>query len=270
MAFIHGPWPALGLALMAPAIAFGQAQGMLPHETLAALVAGSGSASAARLPGDTGPISLRLAPLCTEGFSFASAFAAERPEILVEALYFLPYRSPIGRDEALLLFHKTLRAFSSMQGIQYWSASRNRMHTLFEESWRVSGPSDDGRLPDPTIATIPTAPEAFTIRQKDTTFGANRYSCSIAPSPAGLTMETGNLNGLSLGILPVIGPGKLVTRVLIVPVKEGVYFYVVSGASLSFSLGMGEKMRESFANRAQALCLWFASKAGLSSPAAPR
>ena len=61
----------------------------------------------------------------------------------------------------------------SMEGIEYWSASRQRMRTLYAEAYRTDLSSDRVKLPDPGEAILGSGPSwSFQAFLRDLTFGA--------------------------------------------------------------------------------------------------
>ena len=76
--------------------------------------------------------------------------------------------------ESRLRIYNILLSMSTMKGTQYYSASRERMRTLFAESYVVDGPNRQNRLPDPVVQEIPPTSK-LTVLQEDLTFGENLY-----------------------------------------------------------------------------------------------
>ncbi len=82
--------------------------------------------------------------------------AAKESNLIIEALIFLPNSSVEGPssisaqlDSLGLIFNQ----FSSIQGIQYWSASRKIMRTLYVESYRIDNLKSRNRISDPSTAS---------------------------------------------------------------------------------------------------------------------
>jgi hypothetical protein len=209
---------------------------------------------------------LALAPRHPLAAAQALAIRSEAGDVAVEALFFLPRPSGSPRDEAseLAAAYHILRSVSTLEGIEYWSASRERMRLFYEESWRISGPSDPSRLPDAPPFPAP-AFDRIWAWQRDLSFSGNiyeiDYSVSADPAAGGaIVMRSTNVTGMSYGILPVVGPRRLVVRVLVIPVDEGYLFWAVSSAKAAAIPGMRGKLEDSFGNRAAALYRWFTAR----------
>jgi hypothetical protein len=206
----------------------------------------------------------QLLPIDPSSDRIRSAIAADKPGILVETVFFLPRPAPADprdRRAELARIYGLLRSFSTLEGIQYYSVSHKSMRVLYAESYRIDGPDTRLRLPDPPAplpAEMPGEETLFAF-QRDLSFGANTYSYTFRAYAEVVSTEMTNLTRLSYGILPLVAPKALKTRLLVIPVSDGIVFYTESDSS---SPGpFRARLAESFANRATALFAWFSSKA---------
>lgn len=192
----------------------------------------------------------------------ASAISADN--LVIEALIFLTappsrdlYSASSQLDSLGLLFNQ----FDSLQGIQYWSASRKTMRTLYTEVRRLDNPKDRNKIPDPASAAelhALLARSAY-IYQKDQTFDGivTEVRCSLSQTTF-LMMNT-NITPLRLIGIPVLSVDGLRTGFLVAPSPEGVLLYFVTSIK-SPSIGR-ERVFESSSNKALALLHWFAEAA---------
>jgi hypothetical protein len=192
------------------------------------------------------------------------ALAKEKPSLLVEAVFALPRAMPSGaaaRSAELSSIYGILRALGSLQGIEYYSVSHKAMRTLYAESYIIDGPSSKTRLEDPeppAPGAVPVTETLFAF-QRDLSFGANTYRYDFAAYPDAILVKSGNLTSMSYGIVPLIAPNALATRLLVIQADDAILFYVESGTNAP-GLFRG-RLEESFANRAEALFKWFSAKA---------
>lgn len=214
-------------------------------------------------------LTLSLAPAHPLAAAQATAIRAEGADVAVEALFFLPRGSakPFDAAAELRSAYGILRSVSSLQGIEYWSASRERMRLFYEESWRIAGASDRTRIADASPATIPAFDRVWAW-QKDLSFGGNVYEIDyiVSESPvsgSAILMRSTNLSGMSYKLVPVAGPRRLVVRILVIPAEEGYLFWALSTARATAVPGMRGKLEDSFGNRAEALYRWFARRLDL-------
>ncbi|MGA2547977.1 MAG: DUF6675 family protein [Rectinemataceae bacterium] len=207
--------------------------------------------------------SAQLLPLDPSADLLRAAIAADKSGILVETVFFLPRPAPAGpldRRAELARIYGLLRSFSTLEGIQYYSVSHKSMRVLYAESYRIDGPETRLRLPDPPAplpAEMPGEETLFAF-QRDLSFGANTYSYVFNSYAEAVSTEMTNLTRLNYGILPLVAPKALKTRLLVIPASDGIVFYTESDSS---SPGpFKSRLAESFSNRATALFAWFSSK----------
>jgi hypothetical protein len=190
----------------------------------------------------------------------------EKPGILAEALFLLPRPAPDDSSDEMLRIYRQLTAIGSLQGIDYWSESRQVWRTFYAESWRVADATSTERLADEPVEAIPPAKTLYAF-QRDLSFGSNTYRYDYhfirnGAAPAILLVQT-NLTRMSYGILPILGAEGLRTRILVIPTREGILFYAVSAANAPPIPILGGKLSDSFSNRAAALFKWFMGRMGL-------
>jgi len=230
---------------------------LLPASTYAELMKSGSIVQTA--PEGKGPV---LLPAHASSASIRSALAGEKPNLIVEALYLYRRPRPSDPQAELRSLYGTLLSISSLEGIQYWSASRQKMRTFYAESYRIDDPKAKRRLPDlaaPTTGPLPAAATCYAF-QRDLTFGSNVYRYDYAVSPEAILLENTNMTSMTYLALPLMAPGGLKVRLLVIQTDEALLFYVASGANAP-SLGIiRDKVEESITNRAVALYKWFEGK----------
>jgi hypothetical protein len=190
------------------------------------------------------------------------------PNMMVEtlSLYKKPVHShtdPVNWDET----QKTgivnqLLALSTLAGIQYYSASRKSMRTFFEYSRVIDSPNTKNPLPDP-VYSIP--PERLTLyaRQKDLTFGDNVYRYEYLVKRDVVFFVQENVTSMSVALFPAIGKGRLRTVIAVFDCGDVLLIYVASMARAASISVLGERIGNSFSNRAEAVLKWFSGRADL-------
>ena len=190
-----------------------------------------------------------------------AALQEEGADVVVEALYLWKKPRSAAPEAELLAIYNVLRAVGSLQGIEYWSASRKTMRLFYEESWRVVSPEDRTRVPDERVGAAPSA-ETFTVWQKDLSFGGNLNRLEFRTAADGVLLESVNLTRMYYKFVPVAAPGTLKVRVLVLNTDEGLLFWAVSSARAAVVPGVRGKLEDSFGNRAEAVFRWFSAKVG--------
>jgi len=163
--------------------------------------------------------------------------------------------------ESRLRIYNILRSISTMQGIQYYSASRERLRTLFAESYVVDGPDGEKRLPDPVVREIPPHSRLYVL-QEDLTFGKNLYAMEFRYSGDYFLMDSTNLTTMHYFFFPMVRPENSVTLILLIPAGEQLLFYGAVGARTMRLLGLERSREDSFYNRLKAIYGWFTERVG--------
>jgi hypothetical protein len=186
------------------------------------------------------------------------------PTLFVESLY--RHKKPAGaapgiwtRDERAKLYNICL-SISSLAGIEYFSASRNRMRVFYETSAIIDGPETKRPLADPLYEDPPAELQLY-ARQKDLTFGDNIYRYTYYANPESLVFVQENLSALTVGPIAVVGKNRLRSVVAALDAGDSLLVYVASMARAASFPGMAGRAGRSFSNRAEAILTWFARQA---------
>jgi hypothetical protein len=185
------------------------------------------------------------------------------PGLFVETLYRYPKPANSGLlwsdSEKAGLYNGAL-ALSTLSGIQYYSASRKAMRTFYETSRVIDSPDNKRVLADPVYGSPPAALKIF-ARQKDLTFGDNIYQYEYRTGGDFLLFIQENLTVMNVGIIPAVGKNKLRSLVAVIDAGDSLLIYAASMAKASSLPGLGERIGNSFTNRAEAILKWYAGQA---------
>ena len=214
-----------------------------------------------------------LQPVHFDAPALKSAGAAAASGALrIEALAFLPaprnaaaVPAASSLERQLAALARILASVHGMQGLEYWSASRQRMRTLYAEAWRTDSPEARARLPDPAAPSIaPGDSASFYAWLRDLTFGGNVYRFDIAIGPGSALMLNENVSPIRYLLVPIVAPGRMRSRIHVIPCREGLLVHFFS--TIDVSDLMAKRVFESAGNKALAVLGWFvkeASAAGL-------
>lgn len=196
---------------------------------------------------------LRLAPLFCG--SIRSDIASLQPTFAVEVLFLVTAPERARRiDEQLVT---VLQSVSTMEGIEYYSESRQRMRTLFHESYVIADPEHRTRVPDPAATSLPNGETIYAF-QRDSSFGRNVLELTYSADREGARLRMRNLTRMLYhGVLPAVGPHSLEIDLVVVPVQGHLLFYGVAAARTAALFGLEGRVEQSFANRLEALYRWF-------------
>jgi hypothetical protein len=193
-------------------------------------------------------------------------FAAVNPNVIIESLrlYVKPGTAKLDNWDEMeyAALYNSILAVKSLSGIQYFSRTRNKMHTLYEISEIIDSPDSKKPLPDP-FYSAPQSQLDLYVRQKDTTFGDNIYQCTYYADAKSFIIVQQNLNTVTLGPLPVIGKNNFRSCAAILDAGHYLIVYMVSFVRASFFSGMNQQLSSSVNNRVEALSSWFTRRADL-------
>ena len=170
---------------------------------------------------------------------------AHDPALGIEVSGLIPVEREVFTDRGRAAVYTILRAFGSMEGIEYYSASRERMKTFYLQSYVVHDPDDLARLPDPVFDTVPRQASAYAF-QEDGSFGSNVQLVRYRTMGESVLMHTVNLDGLRMIIVISFDEARGALR-----------FYGHVAVKVPGLFGMRDRARNSFYHRAVALYEWF-------------
>jgi hypothetical protein len=187
-----------------------------------------------------------------------------KPSLMAETLSL--YKKPGGAaktawsaEERCRLYNGAL-ALSTLEGIEYYSASRKTMRTFYESSRVIDGPESKTPLGDP-VSEDPPAELSLYARQRDLTFGDNIYRYTYYAFPELLVFVQQNLDSMNAGIIPAVGKNNLRSLVAVIDAEDYLLIYAVSMARAVSLPGLGERIGNSFTNRTEAILTWFRGQA---------
>ncbi len=210
-----------------------------------------------RLTDFTKGSSTRYAPTLGAAAEVRRHIEGMDPNVSVEAVFILPLPAALQeRDDLPLLVYNTLRSVSTMTGIEYYSASRDRMRLFYHESFAVSEKSEKARIPDPLVEEIPDK-EKVLVFQHDSSFGKNYVTLEYLKLKNGFHINMMNLTTMWYGILPIVRPGNLKITMSVILGEKSIIFYGNSNVRVIGLFGMEHRVKDSFSNRLIALYDWF-------------
>jgi hypothetical protein len=170
----------------------------------------------------------------------------------------------LDTPEALRELYNLMHAMSGMKGLEYYSASRRRMRTLFTESYAIDDPVNRRPIPDRVFRGEIPAEDLSYLYQEDLTFGGTVYRVECFFEDGVLSLKTSNLTPMRYLGIPMIREGEALTWLCLAPFGGTVLFYGLTGGKTISFLGL-EKSRsreDSFYYRLKALYGWYTRALG--------
>ena len=149
-----------------------------------------------------------------------------------------------------------LTDIKTLEGIEYYSQSKEKYRVLFKEAYPVSGKKRNNKIAVPEYDNN-IKKYSFNSYIKDSTFGNNFYTLDYTISDNYLVMKMTNIDSMKLGFIPVIGKENLTFYLIIIADKDELAIYC-SGICDSIGTGfLKKKIETSIHNRVIALYDWF-------------
>jgi len=164
-------------------------------------------------------------------------------------------------NERQLTLYNILRSISTLQGLTYYSASRDEFRTLFEESWAIASLRKSREaLPDPIVDDIIPL-DTILIHQKDKSFGNNQSKVTYRVVGRDMSIAIENLTPMRYkGLVRVVNPGNMQIRIIVIPVQEGLLVYGAMAAETLNVKSFLKRAQSSFTNRIIAITQWYLSR----------
>ncbi len=178
------------------------------------------------------------------------------PSGSVELLYRMPLPSYSGEDLMLYILNRISR-ISTMEGLEYFSGSRQRMYPYLEKAFVVEKKGREEAVEDPQFSRLPGKPESFTVYQRDTTFGDTWYDVTMEYTGSAIRLSMVNVTTMRYKLFPVLRKERLHIEMIIIPREEDLIFYGLASFKLGNTFGIEIDLDESFDHRMSALQVWF-------------
>jgi len=199
---------------------------------------------------------LQLAPRTELGHQATLFDGGEPPTFFVETLHLHPKKNnELGKTSDVPRISRILRSLSRLEGLEYFSASRNRNRLLYEKAYVISDPRSKTRIPDPVAGSA----EGMTlfVLLKDLTFGEGIYRYEFRQTENSVAFFSKNHSAMSFGILRIIDPERLRIALVVEDLGTHLLIYALTRADIPGLPGLENRVRASFTTRAQALYRWF-------------
>ena len=206
----------------------------------------------------TKELSLSLLPDFEGRDEVIQSLIVNAPEMSLEMLYEMPLPDTGGEEMFLFLFNH-LNSFSSMEGIEYYSANKDRMTLYLEKCFLVKKKGKKTPIENPVFSQLPDEID-YVIYQKDTTFGSNWYSVTTKVSEDALWLSMTNIGSMKYFFIPIMGKGDIKIDIIIIPDGDTIKLYTLSQLKKAVSNVLGKKiyLPGVFDHRVSAIQGWFA------------
>lgn len=177
-----------------------------------------------------------------------------RPNVISEAVMYLDRGVS---DEEFLSLYNAFRAVSELSYMEYYNPEKEVWNELFYDSYRIPDPGTNRPLPDP-IATSIEGEDSFHVGQEIPPFGYIASEYSFESAGDAFLFSSTNVDRFHYRDVPVLGPERMITHVLVIRGDDYVLAYGVGGARVFTLFGiLGGQIETPFQARTSALFDWF-------------
>jgi hypothetical protein len=209
-----------------------------------------------------GAEALRLFPDLPIKGQYTKEIENLKPTLGVEYLLSTELTSRGSEDGTTqLCIYNALRSISTLKGVEYYSASRERMRVFFQDAYVIDHPETRERQEDPLVTEIPDASTIFAFL-RDSSLGNYIAVADYIHNDGYFGMSITNWSVLRKFWIPMVQPNRLKSLILLFPCEGKLYFYGLSYVR-TFALFSRQAREASFYNRLVALLNWFQNEYGI-------
>lgn len=182
-----------------------------------------------------------------------------------EGLYYLSKKDILkksnssAKDITIDDVARVCRSVSNMVGMTYYSNSRKKNMTLYDEVYMFNEEDLDKRLPEP----IPDQNmgncngQVSYCMQKDASFGRNKYKLSYFQTENEFRMEFYLLDKMGKGFFNAVYPGDLKINLVVNDCGDNLLIYLCTDVNSKYFPGIDDIIVESMTARMEAVLNWF-------------
>lgn len=150
---------------------------------------------------------------------------------------------------------RVLRSISKMQGMTYYSNTRNKNMTLYKKAYTISEPGSKTAIAD----NLEGSADGKTIYclQDDASFGVTRYKLDYNQKADVMYAVFNNTDSIGVGPITGIDKGQLRINVLVIDCKDSILLYLSTDANANKVPGIKNLVTESMVARMDAVHKWF-------------
>ena len=199
---------------------------------------------------DQAPVYL---PMISERVDISSVINESNFNTGIETLFIHKEKEYI---KSIKEYFEILTDIRTLEGIQYYSHSREKYRTLFAEAYPVKG-TDRNKTAEIPSYDENTKNYSFNCYIRDLSFGKNYYKLDYTVSDNYLIMKMTNIDDMRYKLIPVIGEENLTFYLIIIADSDELAIYC-SGICSHVNAGfLKKKIRNSIHSRVTALYEWF-------------
>ena len=154
------------------------------------------------------------------------------PEVMVEALYRIPYPDGFNPEEENILdsLYELSHRVSSINGVKYFSVRRKKYAVLFTDVYAVSDPVSGKKIDDPVPGSADYHDTLY-LHMKENAMGSSYYRIEYDKREGMFTIKMVNESNLGF-IVSVVNPSDMNIVLQVIPCSDSILVYGYCGVVL--------------------------------------
>ena len=148
-----------------------------------------------------------------------------------------------------------VRSVSKMQGMTYYSSTKNKECVLYDKAYMIAGPGKKTKIEDQNTGNADG--QVSYCLQDDNSFGVNTYKLSYFQKDDSLLCRFEILDKMGLGPFNAIYPGKMVINILVTDCGDDLLLYLNTDLDSIKFPGIKGQITDSMSSRMDAVYKWF-------------
>ena len=153
---------------------------------------------------------------------------------------------------------KVVRSISKMQGMTYFSSTKNKECVLYEKTYMIAGPNDKTKIADQNTGNADG--QVSYCLQDDNSFGVNTYKLSYFQKDDTLLCNFSILDKMGIGPFKAIYPGKMIINILVIDCGDDLLLYLNTDLDSVKFPGIKGQITDSMSSRMDAVYKWFTTQ----------
>lgn len=150
---------------------------------------------------------------------------------------------------------KVVRSLSTMEGLKYYSTTRNKEMVLFKKCYMIAGADDKTKVPDQNTGNADG--QISYCLQDDSSFGVNTYKLTYHQNEDSLWCNFTILDKMGVGPFRPIHPGKMIINILVIDCGDDILLYLCTDTDCLKLPGIKGQITKSMLARMNAVYEWF-------------
>ena len=150
---------------------------------------------------------------------------------------------------------KVVRSLSTMEGMTYYSTTRNKEMVLFKRCYMIAGAGDKTKVPDQNTGNADG--QISYCLQDDSSFGENTYRLTYHQNEDSLWCNFTILDKMGIGPFRPIHPGKMIINILVTDCGDDILLYLCTDTDCLKLPGIKGQITKSMIARMTAVYEWF-------------